>query len=66
MSKYGIPTRQGNRLPDQPVIHAPFAIRTASYPELRLYQEIFQGLNAAQALLSVLIFRMVENEGVGA
>lgn len=28
----------------------------------KLYQEIFQGLNAAQALLSVLIFRIVENE----
>lgn len=28
----------------------------------KLYQEIFQGLNAAQALLSVLIFRTVENE----
>lgn len=28
----------------------------------KLYQDIFQGLNAAQALLSVLIFRTVENE----
>lgn len=28
----------------------------------KLYQEIFQDLNAAQALLSVSIFRMVENE----
>jgi len=28
----------------------------------KLYQEIFNGLNASQALLSVLIFRTVENE----
>ena len=28
----------------------------------KLYEEIFQGLNAAQAVLAVLIFRYVENE----